>query len=158
MRLACEVEHRITRVVSLELGPDNSNRVYPESGLLGPFHSTADHGGREDRIDDFARINTYHVGTIAYLVDRMTKKADLDGTLIDNALVLYGSAMGDSNMHTHERVPLFVTGHAGGALTGGVHVKAPAGTPLANVMLTLLRRLGLDDLPAFGDSAGAFDL
>jgi len=88
----------------------------------------------------------------------MTKKADLDGTLIDNALVLYGSAMGDSNMHTHERVPLFVTGHAGGALTGGVHVKAPAGTPLANVMLTLLRRLGLDDLPEFGDSTGAFDL
>jgi hypothetical protein len=66
--------------------------------------------------------------------------------------------MGDSNMHNHRRVPFFAAGHAGGALKGGVHVKAPAGTPLANAMLTLLRRLGLDDLPAFGDSTGALDL
>ena len=148
----------VTRVVSFKLGRDNSNRVYPESGCSGPFHNASHHGGREDRIDDFAKINTYHVGTIAYLLERMSKTADLDGTLLDNVLVLYGSPMGDSNMHNHKRVPFFAAGHAGGALKGGIHVKAPAGTPLANAMLTLLRRLGLDDLPAFGDSTGALDL
>jgi len=71
--------------------------------------------------------------------------------------LLYGSPMGDSNQHNHKRVPFFVAGHGGGALEGGVHVKAPNGTPLANVLLTLLHRLGLADVSSFGDSTGALD-
>jgi hypothetical protein len=78
--------------------------------------------------------------------------------VLDNTLVLYGSPMGDSNLHNHKRVPFFMAGRAGGALKGGVHVKAPNGTPLANAMLTALHALGLNDLPAFGDSTGTMDL
>jgi hypothetical protein len=148
----------ITRVVSFKLGRDSSNRVYPESGLTGSFHNASHHGGREDRIVDFARLNAYHVGTTAYLLERLRDTADADGTLLDNTLLLYGSPMGDSNQHNHKRVPFFVAGHAGGTLTGGVHVKAPNGTPLANAMLTLLHKLGLDDVGSFGDSTGALDL
>jgi uncharacterized protein DUF1552 len=148
----------ITRVFSFKLGRDNSNRTYPESGCAEPFHNTSHHGGREDRIGDFATINSYHVATVAYLLERMAGTPDGEGTLLDNALVMYGSPMGDSNLHNHKRVPFFMAGHAGGALAGGVHVKAPGGTPLANAMLTALQALGLDDLPAFGDSTGTLAL
>ncbi|HMF95903.1 MAG TPA: DUF1552 domain-containing protein [Vicinamibacterales bacterium] len=148
----------ITRVVSFKLGRDNSNRVFPESGFAGPFHTTSHHSGREDRILEFARINNYHVSMLAYFLERLRNTPDGDGRLLDNTLLLYGSPMGDSNQHNHKRVPFFVAGHAGGALKGGAHLKAPNGTPLANVMLALLHKLGLDDLASFGDSTGTFDL
>jgi hypothetical protein len=148
----------ITRVVSFKLGRDNSNRVYPESGFNGSFHNASHHSGREDRILDFARLNAYHVGTVGYMLERLRDTADVGGTLLDNTVLLYGSPMGDSNQHNHTRVPFFVAGHAGGTLTGGVHVKAPNGTPLANAMLTVLHTLGLDDVSSFGDSTAALDL
>ena len=84
--------------------------------------------------------------------------ADGDGgTLLDNSVILYGSPMGDSNVHNHKRVPMFVAGRAGGALKGNLHVKAADGTPMANAMLTVAHALGLD-LPSFGDSTGELDL
>jgi len=147
----------ITRVFAFKLGRDASNRTYPESGFKGAFHSSSHHGEREDRIVDFAKINTYHVSMIPYLLEALKKIEDGDGNLLDNTLVIYGSPMGDSNLHNHKRVPLFLAGHAGGALKGGVHLKAPDGTPLANVMLSMLHKLGLDDMQAFGDSTGEFD-
>jgi hypothetical protein len=76
--------------------------------------------------------------------------------MLDNALVIYGSPMGNPNQHNHKRVPFLVAGHAGGAIKGGVHLKAANGTPLSNVMLSLLHTLGLDDLQSFGDSEGTF--
>ena len=76
--------------------------------------------------------------------------------MLDNSLVIYGSPMGNPNQHNHKRVPFLIAGHAGGALKGGVHLKAANGTPLSNVMLSLLHRLGLDDVQAFGDSDEAF--
>jgi uncharacterized protein DUF1552 len=148
----------ITRVVSFKLGRDASNRVYPDSGCRGSFHNASHHGGREDRILEFAQINAYHVSMLPYFLERLRGTPDGNGTLLDNTLLLYGSPMGDSNQHNHKRVPFLVAGHAGGALQGGVHLKAPNATPLANVMLTLLHKLGLDELPSFGDSTGAFDL
>jgi hypothetical protein len=148
----------ITRVFAFKLGRDASNRTYPESGFKGAFHSSSHHGEREDRIVDFAKINTYHVSMIPYLLEGLKKIEDGDGNLLDNTLVIYGSPMGDSNLHNHKRVPLFLAGHAGGALKGGLHMKAPDGTPLANVMLSMLHKLGLDDMQAFGDSTGEFDL
>ncbi len=148
----------ITRVFAFKLGRDGSNRVYPESGCTGAFHPVSHHGGRPERILDFAKINTYHVSLIPYFLDKLKNTPDGDGNLLDNTLLLYGSPMGDSNLHNHTRVPFFVAGHAGGAITGGRHVRAANGTSLANVMLGLLHALGLDDVAQFGDSDGAFDL
>jgi hypothetical protein len=148
----------VTRVFAFKLGRDNSNRTYPESGFSGAFHNTSHHSGREDRIVDFATINTYHVSTVAYLLEKLGAIPDGDGTVLDHTLVMYGSAMGDSNLHNHKRVPFFIAGRAGGALRGGVHVKAPNGTPLANAMLTALHALGVDDVASFGDSTGPLDL
>jgi hypothetical protein len=148
----------ITRVFAFKLGRDASNRVYPDSGVKTAFHSASHHQEREDRITDFARINRYHVSMVPYFLNKLKNTPDGDGTLLDNTLVLYGSAMGDSNVHNHKRVPLFLAGHAGGKLPGGLHLRAADGTPLANVMLSVLHTLGLNDMDKFGDSTSAFDL
>ena len=135
-----------TRVFSFKLGRDASGRAYPESGVNTGFHNASHHGEREDRILDFAKINKYHVSMVPYLLEKLKNTQDGDGNLLDNSLVIYGSPMADSNIHNHKRAPLFVAGHAGGRLKGGVHIKAPDGTPMANSMLTMLHVLGCEDL------------
>jgi hypothetical protein len=147
----------ITRVFAFKLGRDASNRVFADSGTSTGFHSASHHGDREDRVMAFARINRYHIGMIPYFLDKLKKTPDGDGTLLDNTLVLYGSPMGNSNVHNHKRCPLFLAGHAGGKLKGGLHIKAADGTPMANAMLTVGQVLGLD-FEKFGDSSTAMDL
>ena len=147
----------ITRVFALKMGRDASNRTYPESGFNGAFHSSSHHGEREERIIDFAKINAYHVSMIPYFLETLKNTPDGDSNLLENTLVIYGSPMGDSNLHNHKRVPFFVAGHAGGALKGGIHVHAADGTPLANAMLTLVQGLGVETT-TFGDSTAALDL
>ncbi len=148
----------ITRVFSFKLGRDGSARVYPESGIKSPFHPASHHGEREDRITQFAQINKHHVSLVPYFLDKLKNMREGDKSLLENTLVVYGSPMGNSNVHNHKRCPLFLAGHAGGHLKGNLHLKAPEGTPMANVMLTLLHDLGLDDLKEFGDSTGEFAL
>jgi hypothetical protein len=147
-----------TRVFSFKLGRDASGRSYPESGVNTGFHNASHHGEREDRILEFAKINRYHVSMVPYLLDKLKNTADGDSTLLDNSVVLYGSPMADSNIHNHRRVPMFVAGHAGGRIKGGLHIKAADGTPMANPMLTMLHTLGCDDVDKFGDSTGELDL
>jgi hypothetical protein len=147
----------ITRVFAFKLGRDASNRTYPESGFGGAFHSTSHHGEREATIRDFATINTYHVSMVPYLLDKLKHTPDGDGTLLDNTLVIYGSPMGDPNVHNHKRCPLLLAGHAGGSLKGGLHIKTADGTPMANAYLDALHKMGLDE-KSFGDSTGTVDL
>jgi hypothetical protein len=148
----------ITRVVSFKLGRDASNRIYPESGFSGPFHATSHHGEKEARILEFAKLNTYHVGLVAYFLAKLKSTSEADGTLLDNTVLLYGSPLGDSHLHNHKRVPFFMAGRGAGQLKGGLHLKAANRTPLANVMLGLLHTLGHEDLAEFGDSQGPFGL
>jgi hypothetical protein len=122
------------------------------------FHSASHHGENESQILDFAKINTYHVGLIPYFLEKLKNAPDGDGSLLDNTVIVYGSPMGDSNLHNHKRCPLFLAGHAGGQLKGHLHVKAPDGTPMANVFLTLLHRIGVDDIASFGDSTGEIEI
>jgi hypothetical protein len=148
----------ITRVSSFKLSRDASGRAFPESGYSGGFHGASHHGENEQRIATFAQINKYHVSMIPYFLDRLKKASEADGTLLDHTLVLYGSPLGNPNLHNHKRVPIFLAGRAGGALKGRMHVRAPDGTPSANMYLTLLHRLGLDNLESFGDSTGELAL
>ncbi len=147
----------ITRVFSFKTGRDGSARVYPDSGVTLPFHPASHHGEREDRVAQFAAINKYQVGLLPYFLDKLKSLTEGDGTLLDQTVVLYGSPMGNSNVHNHKRCPLFFAGHGGGLLKGGLHLKAADGTPMANVFLTLAHGLGFD-LPGLGDSNGEFDL
>jgi hypothetical protein len=144
----------ITRVASLKLSRDGTGRTYPESGVPDAFHFASHHAEEEARIERLAKINAYHVSQIAYFLDKLARTPDGDRTLLDNSVVLYGSPMGNPNVHNHKRCPLFLAGHAGGTLAGNLHVRAADGTPMANVLLTLLHRLGVDDVASFGDSTG----
>ncbi len=146
----------ITRVFSLKLGRDGSNRVYKDSGSNGAFHIVSHHAENPDRVRELAKINTYHVGMLPYLLKQLKETPDGDGAMLDNSVVIYGSPMGNPNQHNHKRVPFLIAGHGGGAIKGGLHLKAKNGTPLSNVMLSLLHTLGHDDLQTFGDSEGTF--
>jgi hypothetical protein len=146
-----------TRIFSFKLGRDVSNRVYAASGSNGAFHTASHHLDRDERITEFQKINTYHVSMVPYLLGKLKAIPDGDGNVLDNTLVIYGSAMGNSNLHNHKRCPLFFAGHAGGALKGNRHIRAGDGAPMANAMLTALHGLGVD-LATFGDSTAAMDL
>jgi hypothetical protein len=147
-----------TRVFAFKLGRDASNRVYPESGYKAAFHSASHHQDRDDRITEYAKINKYHVSMLPYFLEKLKNTPDGDATLLDNTLLVYGSPMGNSNVHNHKRCPLIFAGHAGGALKGGLHVKAADGTPMANALLTAAHAIGLTDMNSLGDSTGAMDL
>jgi hypothetical protein len=148
----------VTRVFAFKMSRDVSNRVFAASGSKSAFHTISHHQEKEDKIAEFQKINTYHVGLVPYLLDRLKRTPDGDGNLLDRSVVLYGSPMGDSNLHNHKRCPLFLAGRANGALKGNLHVRAADGTPMANAMLTVLHGLGVDDMTAFGDSTDALDL
>ena len=151
-------EADLTRVFSFKFGRDGSSRVYPESGVDAGFHGASHHGGREGRVRDYAEINKYHVSLLPYLAEKLQNTMEGDTSLLDNTVIVYGSPMADSNLHNHRRCPLIMLGGAGGALDGGVHLHADDGTPMANAMLDLMQRLGMDDLKSFGDSNGIFSL
>jgi hypothetical protein len=147
----------VTRVVAFKLSRDVSNRVYPETGVNTGFHIASHHGEREERILDLAKINKYHVSLVPYFLKKLKETPDGDSHLLENSLIIYGSPMGNSNVHNHKRCPLFFAGHAGGALKGNLHIKAADGTPMANAMLGALRGVGLE-LESFGDSSSVMDL
>ena len=148
----------MTRVFSFKMGRDASGRVYPGSGIDTGFHPASHHGDNERNITDFAQINRYHVGLVPYFLDRLKESMEGDTHLLDKTMIIYGSPMGDPNVHNHKRCPLFVAGGAQGAMEGNLHVRAAPGTPMANVMLSLMHRLGMEDVTSFGNSTGAFSL
>ena len=155
---AVALASEVTRVFAFKLSRDVSGRVFPSTGVTTGFHNASHHNERPERILDFAKINTYHVSLVPYFLERLKRTPDGDGTLLDNTLMVYGSPMGNPNVHNHKRCPLFVAGKAGGQLKGGVHIKAPDGTPMANVFLSMAHMLGMTDMSSFGDSTGEFDL
>jgi len=147
----------ITRVFAFKMSRDVSNRVFLDTGVTTGFHIASHHNDRDDRILDFAKINKYHVGLLPYFLEKLASTPDGDGNLLENSLLIYGSPMGNPNVHNHKRCPLLVMGHAGGQLPGNLHLKAADGTPMANVMLTALQKLGVET-GSFGDSTNAFEL
>lgn len=148
-------ESDTTRVVSFKTGRDASNRTFPESGSDSGFHPASHHGDREERIMEFNKICQYRVSMLAHFMDRLKNTMDGESSLLDQTVVMWGSPMGDANLHNHRRCPLIFLGRGNGALEGGIHYKAPDGTPMANVFVTLMQRLG-HDLTSFGDSTGEF--
>src|SRR5205823_4203127 len=143
----------VTRVSAFKMSRDTSNRIFPESGVKAPFHTLSHHSEKPALIAEFAKLNRYHVSLVPYFLRKLENTPDGDGNLLDHSLILYGSPMGDSNTHNHRRVPLFLAGHAGGQLKGNLHRVCEAGTPLANCLLTIMRKLGME-IDRIGDSTG----
>ncbi|MFP5379597.1 MAG: DUF1552 domain-containing protein, partial [Vicinamibacteria bacterium] len=147
-------ETDMTRVTSFKTGRDAQNRVFPESESSQPFHPASHHGNREDRILEFNKINKFRVGQLPYFLEKMKTTMEGDQSLLDKTVIIWGSPMADANVHNHRRCPLMLMGKGNGILKGNLHLKAADGTPMANVFLTLLNELGVEDMENFGDSNG----
>ena len=148
----------ITRVFSFKMGRDGSSRTYPESGTDKPFHPASHHGGSAKGVKDFQLINKYHVAMLPYFLDKLKHMSEGDSNLLDKTMIVYGSPMADSNLHSHRRCPLIVLGKANGKLAGNVHLKAPNETPMANAMLSMMHTLGMSEMTKFGDSTDALTI
>ncbi|WP_395144300.1 DUF1552 domain-containing protein [Armatimonas sp.] len=146
----------ITRVVTFQLARETSNRTYPEIGVPEAHHPLTHHGNDPDKIARMAKINQFHVSLFAYYLERLKATREGDGSLLDHSLVLYGSGMGNPNVHDHRNLPIIVAGGAAGKMQGGRHIKYDKPTPLANLHLTLLNKVGVR-LNQFGDSNGKMD-
>ncbi len=145
----------ITRVSTLMYAHDVSMRSSPESGVGTANHAASHHGGVPKRVEDWARINRYHVQCLPYFLNKLKSTPDGDGTLLDHTLILWGTNMGDSNLHSHKDVAHMLIGGAGGRHKGGVHIKAQGST--ANLLLTVLRLFDIG-VAAIGDSTGVISL
>ncbi len=148
----------LTRVITFKTGLDLSNRTFPQSGVPKSIHSLSHHGNVEANLTNFHQINTYRLGQLAYFLEKMRDTTEGGASLLDKTAIVWGSPMADPNLHNHRRAPLLILGGANGALEGGLHVEAPEGTPMANAFLSLMHKIGHEDMQAFGDSSGALSL
>lgn len=140
-----------TRVAAVKLGRDVSGRVFKESGTTKPFHPASHHGNTPSGLEEFSKINRYHTSLVAYFLNKLKNTPDGAGNLLDNSLTLFGSAMGDSHVHGHIWVPMLLAGHASGKVKGNLHVRCKDGTPQANILLSMMHKLGVD-VESVGDS------
>ena len=147
----------ITRVSTFMMCRENINRSYPEIGLPEAHHSMSHHGNNPEKMKNFAKLNHYHVDTMSYFLKKLASVPDGDGTLLDSTVVLYGHGMSDANVHNNYNVPLVLVGGKTLQLKGNRHVKFAKGTPLANMMLGLMDRYGVQS-EKFGDSTAEIDL
>ncbi|MFG0333042.1 MAG: DUF1552 domain-containing protein, partial [Maioricimonas sp. JB049] len=134
----------ITRVITFQLARETSNRTYPEIGVSDPHHPLTHHGNDPKKIAKVAEINRFHVSLFAEFLGKMQSIPEGDGSLLDHSLYLYGSGMGDPNVHDHQNLPIIVAGGAAGQMRGGRSIRFEKPTPLANLHLTLLQKVGLD--------------
>ena len=139
-----------TRVITFQLAREASTRVYPETGVTEPHHPLTHNGGDPEKLAKVARINAFHVSLFAYFLEKLKATPDGDGSLLDHALILYGSGMSNADKHDHVNLPVLV---AGGGAKGGRHIRYEKPTPMANLHLTLLDRAGVK-LDKFADSTG----
>lgn len=146
----------VTRVITFQLARETSNRTYNEIGVSDPHHPLTHHGNDPAKVERMARINAFHVSLFAYFLEKLKATPDGDGSLLDHSLYLYGSGMGDPNVHNHVDLPILVAGGGARPHGGARHLRYAEPTPLANLHLTMLERAGVR-LDAFADSKGRVD-
>jgi len=142
----------VTRVITFQLARETSNRSYNEIGVAEPHHPLTHNGGNPEKLAKVAKINAFHVSLFAAFLEKLLATPDGDGSLLDHSVCLFGSGMGNPDIHTHVNLPILVAGGAG-QVKGGRHIRYAEPTPLANVHLTLLDKVGVR-LDSFGDSKG----
>lgn len=146
----------ITRVTTFQIARETSNRTYPEIGVPDPHHPLSHHGDDPNKIARMAKINTFHVSLFAEYLEKLQNTPEGNGSLLDNVLLLYGSGIGNPNVHNHTNLPIILAGGAAGGMKGNRHIRYDKPTPLANLHLTLLDKVGVK-LDKFGDSNGKLD-
>jgi uncharacterized protein DUF1552 len=153
--LAYQVD--LTRVVTFMIGREFSGRTYPEIGVPDSHHPISHHENDPEKIVKLAKINAWHAKLFGYLVNRLQSTPDGDGSLLDHSMIMYGGGMSEGNTHDPTNLPVLLVGGGFGQLKGGRHLRFAKDTPLANLHITLLHKLGLE-VEKIGDSTGALDL
>jgi hypothetical protein len=143
----------MTRVSTFMVGHEMGGRAYPELGFGDQHHSLTHHQGDKAKIEKIIQINVFHATLYQYFLEKMRSVPDGDGSLLDRSLLVYGSPLSDGNMHLYRDLPLLLVAGAATGIAGNRHVRYPDDTPMANLYLTLLDRLGVD-IERFGDSTG----
>lgn len=146
----------VTRVITFQLARETSNRTYPEVGVSEPHHPLTHNGGDPESLAKVAKINGFHVSLFSYFLEKLKATPDGDGSLLDHTMYLYGSGMGNPDVHDHTNLPIIVAGGSASGVKGNRHIRYDQPTPLANLHLTLLDRAGVR-LDSFGDSTGKID-
>ena len=155
--LALAYEADLTRVFTFMLGRELSQRTYPDLGVTEPHHSISHHGNRPGAIEAHATVNTYHVKLFAGFIERLQSTPDGDGSLLDHSLILYGSGMGNGNVHSADLLPTLLVGSGGGSVKGNRHIVAAEKTPNANLLASMAETFGID-VEKFGGSTGRIPL
>ncbi len=144
----------MTRVCTFQIGHEMSGRAYPEVGFGDAHHSVTHHQGDPEKIAKVIQINIFHTKMLAYYLDKLRSTADGNGSLLDHALILYGGALSDGNLHLFTDLPLLLVG----GIKGGRHVRYPRGTPMGNLLLTMLDKANVPPVDRLGDSTGRLEL
>lgn len=142
-----------TRVITFQLARETSNRTYPEIGVSEPHHPLTHNGGDPEKLAKVATINAFHVSLFSWFLEKLKATPDGDGSLLDHTVYLYGSGMGNPDVHDHVNLPILVAGGAAGRHKGGRHIRYAEPAPLANLHVTLLDKVGVH-LDSFADSQG----
>ena len=143
----------ITRVTTFQLAREASTRTYPEIGISEAHHPISHHGNDPEKLGKLAKINAYHVSLFAYYLEKLKSTPDGDGSLLDHSMIVLGSGMGNPDVHNHVNLPIVVAGGGASKMKGGRHIKYAEPTPLANLHLTLLDKVGIHQ-DSFADSQG----
>ncbi|MBV8879142.1 MAG: DUF1552 domain-containing protein, partial [Planctomycetaceae bacterium] len=142
-----------TRIATFVLANEGSNRTFPWLEVRDGHHSLSHHGGNVEKTDKIQKIDQFYVEQFSYFVRKMKAIPETDGTLLDHSMVVYGGSIGDGNRHNHDELPILLAGGGQGTITTGRHVRYPRGTPLCNLFLSMLDRVGLKE-ETFGDGTG----
>lgn len=132
-------------------------RTYPDIGVNEPHHPLSHHQDNPEKLAKQAKLNVYHLKLFAYFLEKLAAMPDGDGSVLDHSMILYGSGMSNSNLHLPKNLPLVVIGNGTGQIRSGRHIRAAAGTPVTNLQLTLIEKMGVR-LDRFGDSTGTLNL
>jgi hypothetical protein len=152
---ALAYQANLTRVVSFMMAAEVSNQPYSFIGVSDAFHPLSHHQNNAQKLDRLARVQTYNTQLFADFVQKLADTPDGENDMLSNSLILFGSNMSDSNLHNHYPLPTALLGGAAGGLKGNQHLRFAPKTPLANLHLTMMHKVGID-VPAVGDSTGVF--
>jgi len=151
--MALSFQADITRISTFMMAREVSYRTFPKLGISESFHPASHHQNLPARLEALTRINAHHVQLFSHVLERLKATPDGDGNLLDHSLLLYGSAMSNSNVHNHGPLPVLVAGGAAGRMKGGRHIKYPENTPMSNLLMTILDKAGIPQ-ERVGDSTG----
>jgi hypothetical protein len=147
----------LTRVSTFLMGREKTGRTYPEIGVPDPHHPISHHQNRPEMLERQAKINTFHMKLLGHFLDKLRTTSDGDGSLLDHSLIVHGAGMSNSDIHFHHDLPMLLVGGGAGQVKGGRHLKFAEDTPVSNLWLTLIDKMGLP-VERFGDSTGKINL